>query len=159
MNKKHVPKEHSLSLSWAGNTEGYSLRNRGHAVYNRFKEVVRSFFRKMNETELILKYCSPPSLIWLAWVNPGIGCRNGKNKIGYGNAWNNPTKLSVTPREASVGKETMKGLLQEYRDGIFKLLMSQESIPRNQIPPVHVVWRAGTTNPIPNRFLAPIDLF
>ncbi len=35
---------------------------------------------------------------------------------------------------------------------------AQESIPRNELrQPIYVAWRAGTINPIPYQFLAPID--
>jgi hypothetical protein len=45
-------------------------------------------------------------------------------QIGYGNAWIFLIKLSENLREVSLGKETMKGHLQEYRDGISKLARS-----------------------------------
>jgi hypothetical protein len=41
--------------------------------------------------------------------------------------------------------------------GIFKLLWSPGIDSRVSIPPAYVAWRAGTTTPIPTRFLAPTD--
>ncbi len=41
------------------------------------------------------------------------------------------------------------------KDGILKLFRSLRIDTKESITPAHVAWRAGTTTPIPNRFLAP----
>ncbi len=43
------------------------------------------------------------------------------------------------------------------RARIFKLIRSPRIDSKEPVPPGCVAWRAGTTNPIPTRFLAPTD--
>jgi hypothetical protein len=42
---------------------------------------------------------------------------------------------------------------------ISKLLRSPRINSKESIPPAYVAWQAGTTNPVPTRFLALIDCF
>ncbi len=45
------------------------------------------------------------------------------------------------------------------RAGIFKPLRSPGIDSKESIPPAYVVWRVRYDNPIPTRFLVPIDCF
>jgi hypothetical protein len=48
---------------------------------------------------------------------------------------------------------------QAHQSPICKSLRSLGIYSKELIPPAYVAWRPGTTNPIPTRFLAPIDCY
>ncbi len=50
-----------------------------------------------------------------------------------------------------------RNILVRTRARIFHFLRSPRIASKESIPPGYVAWRAGTTTPIPNRFLVPID--
>ncbi len=62
---------------------------------------------------------------------------------------------SLKGQEKNVGTPYRKAL--ESRVRIFKRLWSPGIDSKESIPPAYEARRAGTNNPIPTRFLAPID--
>jgi hypothetical protein len=86
-------------------------------------------------------------------------CMGARNRVGIGLSYR-PTRLNITQPGGFGSSESILGLLKslKIRALVFKTFKEPAGIDsKDSILPANVAWRAGTTKPIPTKFLAPID--